>query len=312
MRHINEISSLPGSMTLTHGRQNTNGSGFIYKILPLNTKFVRKTDNTNVPKCKDKQFKPGDHVKGKSVNDNKWYEGKISRIKTTSTGTKVIAYVQTDKDNIIIPLAFNTLRYKDQSKYNYNFDYVVKETLHNKNKKPINTINEKRDSMNSFIHNLVLEYFDNQNTQLKELLKDCEKENKKYSKLAGPRKEFIISILGRNTYNKYTSGEFAPVPLSALSLTLNDFARLSKETKNDPDNEKVKKFIQEFRKSYYTKDVNFVNNGITLALQTNIVFRKLDDIIDFFYNVFKAYKKIYKNEDIDWTIFVKKFRNYLK
>ena len=302
---INEIGSLPGSMQLTHSKNNVNGSGFIYKILPLKTNFVRKPDDTNVIKLPTKQFKPGDLVKGKSIEDNKWYTGKISRIKTTADAVKVIAYIQRDSDNIIIPVSFKTLRYIDNSKYKYNSNESV-------NIDKINNIINGNYSMNTYVKQLILEYFDDQNTQLKNLLKDCEKAQKKYDKNSGPRRDFIISILGKNTYKKYSIGEFAPVPLSAFGLTINDFAKFSKDTKKNPDDERVKKFIQEFRKFYHSNDVNFVNNGVTLALQTNITFKKLDDIIDFFYNIFKAYKKVYKSEDIDWSLLVKKFRNYLK
>lgn len=304
MGFINEISSLPGSMQLTKGQNNLNGSGFIYKILPLKTNFVRKPDDTNVVKLPTKQFKPGDYVKGLSVTDNKWYKGKISRIKTNSTGEKIVAYIQKDSDNIIIPVSFKSLKYIDNSDYKYNSS----ESLNIK----INNIINDNYSMNTYVQQLICEYFDDQNTQLKNLLKDCDKAQKKYNKLSGPRKDFIISIIGKNTYNRYASGEFAPVPLSALSLTINDISKLSKDTKKNIDDKRIIDFISELKKSYHSNDLNLVNNGITLALQTNIVFQKLDDIIDFFYNIFKSYKKIYKNENIDWSILVKKFRNYLK
>lgn len=306
--YINETNSLPGSMLMTRGKQNLNGSGFIYKIMPLKTNFVRKPDDINVVKIPAKFFKPGDHVKGKSVEDNKWYVGKISRIKTNSKGEKLIAYIQKDSDNIIIPVSFKSLKYTDQSKYNYNTDTVTE----NIDIQKINNIINDNYSMNTHIKRLILEYFEDQNTQLKNLLKDCDKAQKKYDKLSGPRKEFIINILGKNTYKKYATGEFAPVPLSAMALTINDIAKLSKETKKNLEDDRLKLFISELKKYYHSNDLNLVNNGVTLSLQTNIVFQKLDDIIDFFFNIFKTYKKVYKNEDIDWTILVKKFRNYLK
>ena len=111
---------------------------------------------------------------------------------------------------------------------------------------------------------------------------------------------------------KYTKGDFAPIPLSALMLSYDDFAAFSIETKKNPDDDRVKKLISEFRKIYYSNDVNFVNNGVKKMLQTNIIFKSFDDIINFFFNIFKIYKKVYKNEDINWSILVKKFRGYLK
>lgn len=152
MGFINEISSLPGSMQLTKGQNNLNGSGFIYKILPLKTNFVRKPDDTNVVKLPTKQFKPGDYVKGLSVTDNKWYKGKISRIKTNSTGEKIVAYIQKDSDNIIIPVSFKSLKYIDNSDYKYNSS----ESLNIK----INNIINDNYSMNTYVQQLICEYFD--------------------------------------------------------------------------------------------------------------------------------------------------------
>lgn len=302
---IKENGIVPNSMaqTLT---TNINGPGYIYKILPLKTTLQKKQIN-DTPSITKKTFKPGDYVKGKSI-DNKWYRGKISRICIKGDNIKV-AYIQNDKDNTIIPVIYKTLKYVDNSVYQYNSSDNITEDI---NLIKINNIIKNNYSMNSFVHQLILEYFDDQNTQLKNLLKNCDKEQRKYTKQAGPRRDFLINILGKNTYKKYASGEFAPIPLSALSLTINDFAKFSKDTKKNPDDERVKKLISLFGQYYHSNDVNLVNNGITLALQTNIVFQKLDDIIDFFNNIFSAYKKVYKNEDIDWNILVKKFRNYLK
>lgn len=166
--------------------------------------------------------------------------------------------------------------------------------------------------MNKLVQKLILEYFDNYNSELSNLLKTCDKEQRKYDKDATKRAEFIISILGKNTYKKYSSGEFAPVPLSALRLSYKDFACFSKETKKNIEDERVSKFISLVKSSYRTYDFNFIPNGVELVLQTNIVFRKLDEIIDFFMNVFKSFKKAYKSEDIEWNLLVRKFRDYLR
>lgn len=165
--------------------------------------------------------------------------------------------------------------------------------------------------MNKLVQKLILEYFDSYNSELNDLLKKCDKEQRKYDKDATKRAEFIISILGKNTYRKYSTGEFAPVPLSAMRLTYVDFTRFSKDT-GDLDDPRLSKFLGFIKSAYSTYDFNFIPNGVELTLQTNIVFRKLDEVIDFFMILFKAYKKAYKSEDIRWNFLVKKFRNYLQ
>lgn len=311
-KRVNETSILPGASTISRNFGNKFSQGFIYKILPLNTHLGRKPDPCIPAQHVKIEYKIGDHVQGKNIKDNKKHIGNIVRIKMVNN-EKVI-YILDDITRKVIPLIYKTIKYTDNSDSHYNFNNAVKEAMKEEKLSSINIINEKKniDDMNKYVHNLILEYFDNQNTQLKDLLKNCEKEKKKYDKLSLSRKEFIISILGKNTYLKYTKGDFAPIPLSALMLSYDDFAAFSLDTKGDPDDERVKKFISEFRKIYYSNDVNFVNNGIKKMLQTNIVFKSFDDIINLFFNIFKIYKKVYKNEDINWSILVKKFRGYLK
>jgi len=74
----------------------------------------------------------------------------------------------------------------------------------------------------------------------------------------------------------------------------------------------MNKFLSEIKKSYIRNDFKMVNNGITDILQTNIVFKTLDDIIDFLMLIEKSFKKIYKIDVINWNQIAKKFRNYLK
>ena len=74
----------------------------------------------------------------------------------------------------------------------------------------------------------------------------------------------------------------------------------------------MNKFLSEIKKSYTRNDFKMVNNGITDVLQTNIVFKTLDDIIDFLMLIEKTFKKIYKIDKINWNQIAKKFRNYLK
>ena len=157
---------------------------------------------------------------------------------------------------------------------------------------------------------LVEDYF-NSTEQMNTVLKNQQKLQKKIDKNFDSRQQFIKSILGKITYNKYVNnGIFAPIPLSALHLTYTDFLSLYSIKNNDE--ELMNKFLSEIKKSYTRNDFKMVNNGITDVLQTNIVFKTLDDIIDFLMLIEKTFKKIYKIDKINWNQIAKKFRNYLK
>lgn len=157
---------------------------------------------------------------------------------------------------------------------------------------------------------LVEDYF-NSTEQMNTVLKNQQKLQKKIDKNFDSRQQFIKSILGKITYNKYVNnGIFAPIPLSALHLTYTDFLSLYSIKNNNE--ELMNKFLSEIKKSYTRNDFKMVNNGITDVLQTNIVFKTLDDIIDFLMLIEKTFKKIYKIDKINWNQIAKKFRNYLK
>ena len=157
------------------------------------------------------------------------------------------------------------------------------------------------------------EYYSNTD-QLNMLLKNYEKQQKKADKKQPEKQALLISILGKYTYNKYVNnGIFAPIPLSALHLTVNDFLKIYNSKTKKYDIELTKLLIEEINKLYPRNDFNIIEiSQNTYNIQTNIIFRSLDDIIQFFLNIIKAVKKIYKSDDINWTMITKKFRNYLK
>lgn len=159
----------------------------------------------------------------------------------------------------------------------------------------------------------LFEDYINNTEQMNMQLKNYEKQQKKDDKAYPQKKELLISILGRNTYNKYTNGIFAPIPLSALHLTVNDFLKIYNSKTKKYDIELTLLLIQEIKKLYSRNDFNVVEIGQNQQIiQTNIVFKSLNDIIQFFLNIKTAVKKIYKSEDINWEALTKKFRNYLK
>lgn len=164
--------------------------------------------------------------------------------------------------------------------------------------------------MNKFLFEDYIDSTEQMNMQLKNLEKQQKKDDKAYP----AKKELLISILGRNTYNKYANkNTFAPIPLSAFHLTTNDFLKIYNSKTRKYDMELTLQLIDEIKKLYPRNDFNVVqvseNNKM---IQTNIVFKSLNDIIQFFMNIKTAVKKIYKSEDINWTAITMKFRNYLK
>jgi hypothetical protein len=165
-------------------------------------------------------------------------------------------------------------------------------------------------NMNKFLFE---DYF-NSTEQLNMQLKNYEKQQRKDDKAYPEKQALLISILGRNTYNKYANtGTFAPIPLSALHLTVNDFLKIYNSKTKKYDMELTLQLIGEIKKLYNRNDFNVVEiSENTKVIQTNIVFKTLNDIIQFFLNIKTAVKKIYKSDDINWTALTKKFRNYLK
>jgi hypothetical protein len=62
---------------------------------------------------------------------------------------------------------------------------------------------------------------------MNKILKDANMLRKAEEKAKETRLEFIISVLGKKTYNRYfNNGTFAPVPLSAIRLLKKDFISL--------------------------------------------------------------------------------------
>ncbi|MBO6271209.1 hypothetical protein J6O48_00355 [bacterium] len=75
--------------------------------------------------------------------------------------------------------------------------------------------------------------------------------------------------------------------------------------------EKTNKLILSLSNMYPGKDLKIINTGVNKILTTNIVFKTIDDVIDFLINIKKIYKKIYKNDNINWKNITLKFRKYL-
>lgn len=161
--------------------------------------------------------------------------------------------------------------------------------------------------MNVYIKQLVESYFDS-TEQMNNVLKNAKKLMQKDEQMKETRIDFIQTILGKNTFRKLeNNGLFAPIPLNGIKLTGRDFDDLYPEY----DGEKTEKIIDILAAKYDWCDF-VMREDRDMQIKTSVIFKTIDDIINFFYNVFAAYKKVYRREDINWKPLVKKFRNYLK
>lgn len=157
---------------------------------------------------------------------------------------------------------------------------------------------------------IIKEEYSSSTEQMNQILKNAKSLQMIEEKTRLVRIEFIQSVLGKNTYKKFdNSGLFAPVPLVALKLTFKDFADLN--TDFDIPVEKVEKMISYLHDKFYRyKDLSYSENH-DAPIRTDIVFKTIDEIINFFYNLLSAFSKTYKTEEINWKPVVKKFRAYL-
>lgn len=175
--------------------------------------------------------------------------------------------------------------------------------------------------MNKNIKLLVEDYFSG-TEQMNMSIKNQAKAQRKADKAYEGRQQFLITVLGKATYNKYARKEnFAPIPMSALHIKFTDLYYLFMENNvkmrpmdNADGIERVKKLIAFLNKVYSRNEFKLLDNGVDYNVHTNLVFKSLDDIIDFFQVLQKGVLKITKvnNPQISWKTIIKKFRDYLK
>ena len=163
--------------------------------------------------------------------------------------------------------------------------------------------------MNKYIYALVESYYDS-TEQMNRILKDAKSLAKAEEKARESRINFIKEILGKTTYRKFDNdGLFAPVPLNALNLTKKDFDNLLLDYSGEKTFDLIKRIqIKYYRNDFSVKDIGNDN----ILIKTDIVFKTIDNIVDFFYCVLSCFKKTYHTEEINWKPIVKKFRDYLK
>ena len=162
---------------------------------------------------------------------------------------------------------------------------------------------------NKYIYALVESYYDS-TAQMNKTLKDAKKYQKAAEEAREARKTFITEILGKQTYNKMSNNDkFAPIPLNALKIERRDFDNLSASF----EAEKTDKLVERMQVKYYRNEFALKDNGYGVeVLKTDVVFRTMDEIVDFFYAILACFVKTYRTEDIVWKSIVRRFRDYLK
>lgn len=173
--------------------------------------------------------------------------------------------------------------------------------------------------MNKNIKKLLETYF-NSYDQMTNLLKNNDKDIKKNEKEYLKNKDFVVNVLGKQTFNKFNKELFAPIPMSALHITFEDlyYTFINNIAKNHiiedaAGVERTFKLLDELKKYYTRNELKFVDNGYSYNFNTNIIFKTFNDIVNFLVIVQKAVKKVSKRDDnISWKPLVKKFRNYVK
>lgn len=161
-----------------------------------------------------------------------------------------------------------------------------------------------------YIHALVENYYAmNPTEQMNKTLKTAKKAIRAQEEAEAARREFIINIVGKNTFRKVSDPElFAPIPVNALKITRKDFDNMNLSI----DDNRTDKFVENIGIRYFRNDFMLRNNGFDDVIKTDIVLKTPDELIDFFYTVLASFKKTYHSEEnINWKPIVQKFRHYI-
>lgn len=169
---------------------------------------------------------------------------------------------------------------------------------------------ETTNNSSKYVKMLVEGYFDSTDS-LNQVLKDAKKYQREREKEVDNRRFFIQSVIGKKLYNRYTNnGMFAPVMLSAIKLTERDFSLLIKNETVDDKTDKLVSYVSSY---YPNKDFKLVDgHRDDRVIKTDITFSTIDDMIDFFYNILRAFKKTYHTENVFWRPIVQRFKEHLQ
>lgn len=169
--------------------------------------------------------------------------------------------------------------------------------------------------LNAYIKQLVENYFSS-NEQMLNSLKAAEKDKAKYDKENDNRHLFLISTIGKPLYNKFLNngafGTFAPIYWSSLKIDIKDIKDFLSKNMIPCSDENLEKLCKEINVIFPKTTFNIRGEEFC----SNYVMNKMDDVIDLFLGILKAFNKIakhkYNTTEINWTPFCKKVRIYFK
>lgn len=174
----------------------------------------------------------------------------------------------------------------------------------------------KNKSILEMVNDNITPYYIGNTEQMKNALAQANKDEATYAKNNAARHEFIKNVLGNKLYSDIlelgATGTFAPIPLNLVRLTHDDFKRLLKiNGLLDSDDIIIK--IYNILRQYY---VRYIFREVNDKIDTDIVFKTFDEVIDFFYAIQHALEKIFLKRviseiDIKWKPITNKFRAYL-
>lgn len=174
----------------------------------------------------------------------------------------------------------------------------------------------KNKSILEMVNDNITPYYIGNTEQMRNALAQANKDEATYAKNNAARHEFIKNVLGNKLYSDIlelgATGTFAPIPLNLVRLTHDDFKRLLKiNGLLDSDDIIVK--IYNILRQYY---VRYIFREVNDKIDTDIVFKTFDEVIDFFYAIQHALEKIFLKRviseiDIKWKPITNKFRAYL-
>lgn len=297
---LNEYTANLSPVKINYGGPTEN-SGLEYKIMPLSFSLSQK-GNDNRPLYKNTKFSIGEEVKGFCPIDGNTYIGRIIQYYYNREGIAnyVVILDALTKRKVTLDsksLQPLSLSYKHMLQKNKDIQEMRRKTWKEIHTQPLN------------------EYYIDSNIQMKKEMRRANSAIKKANEASPARKQFLIDVLGKMTYNKFENkGVFSPIYLRDIKLTLQDFAALNTRYKGtDIDLEDAERLIDKLSLKEYSRNTfTILYDGYEDKLKTDVVFHTIDDLIDFFENIYKYFTVIYKKKEINWNKLSKKFREYLR
>lgn len=232
-------------------------------------------------------------------------------------------YVANEKGKNIMPeVTMDLLQYpsiigKSRIKGGSNNDYCI--WLTKDFTKALLSMNENNKYKNNNILNEMINdtpYYIGNTEQMNNALAQANKDEATYAKNNFARQEFIRKVLGNKLYNDIldlgATGTFAPIPLNMIRLTHDDFKKFLKTNGLLDTDDVIIKLYNIIRQAY----VRYLFREVNGKIDTDIVFKTFDEVIDFFQILYHALEKVFLKRvileiDLKWKPITNKFRDYL-